>query len=415
MLLQGDAAIETQLFSQIASSGGFYTSGEILRDPKEIHQSLLYNTCMLAVGLREKIQLKGSDPSLLISDKESSSVPLANNQYEQRHAKVIANLMQFIRAITEELEATNEKLLNLSITDKLTGIFNRVELDNVLAKEIDRSKRYNISVSVIIIDIDNFKSINDNHGHIVGDSVLVDIAKILKNSVRNCDTVGRWGGEEFMIILPHTNANSACVFAERIRERMQNHDFEIVGHQTASFGIASCKSSDDILSFIDKADAALYLAKKTGKNKVTISPQDIDQPTNTGFLHLDWKPEYECNHEMIDSQHKNLFIAGNAIINSFLEKHSDQQIQQQIDDLILELKSHFESEEKIFEQTAYPHISRHKTNHQALIAKANQLNNQFKQNKISVGELLGFIIHDTISEHLLKADKGFFEYLPKED
>lgn len=118
---------------------------------------------------------------------------------------------------------------------------------------------------------------------------------------------------------------------------------------------------------------------------------------------------------MIDSQHKNLFIAGNAIINSFLEKHSDQQIQQQIDDLILELKSHFESEEKIFEQTAYPHISRHKTNHQALIAKANQLNNQFKQNKISVGELLGFIIHDTISEHLLKADKGFFEYLPKED
>ncbi len=118
---------------------------------------------------------------------------------------------------------------------------------------------------------------------------------------------------------------------------------------------------------------------------------------------------------MIDAKHKNLFIAGNAIIKALLEKQSEQQIQQQIDNLIHELKFHFESEEKVFEQTAYPYISGHKTNHQVLIAKANQLNDQFKQNKISIGELLGFIIHDTISEHLLKVDNGFFKYLPKED
>ena len=250
MLLQVDSVRETQLFSQIASSGGFYTSGEIFRDPKDNLPSLLYNTSMLVVGLRENTGTNASEISLPLNNIESQQVPPPNNQYEQRHAKVVANLMQFIRVITNELEATNEQLLNLSITDKLTGIFNRVELDNVLTKEIDKSKRYNISVSVIILDIDNFKSINDNHGHIVGDTVLVDVAQILKNSVRSSDTVGRWGGEEFMIILPHTDANSASIFAERIRERIQNHDFAIVGHQTASFGVASCKSSDDILSFL---------------------------------------------------------------------------------------------------------------------------------------------------------------------
>ena len=116
----------------------------------------------------------------------------------------------------------------------MTGLFNRVELDRALAKEIDRSKRYGTPMSVFILDIDNFKLINDQFGHIVGDNVLIEIAKILKTCVRTSDTVGRWGGEEFLIILPHTDADSAFLVAEKMRKTLGNKIFDMTGKQTAS-------------------------------------------------------------------------------------------------------------------------------------------------------------------------------------
>ena len=408
ILLQDDAEIETKIISDISSSGGFYTSLEILNVPESPGLTAQYNTCMLIIGFRENHKEKSN--GYLLEQRISNNVQIGQTP---GHTKVIANLLQFIRIITKELEDINRELLSLSITDKLTGIYNRSELDNVLTKEIERAQRYGISLSVIIVDIDNFKLINDTFGHLNGDKVLIETARILKSCIRINDTLGRWGGEEFLIILPHTNAKSATIVAEKMRKALEAQEWDVVGQQTASFGIASCAANDCIAAIIDKADTALYEAKKNGKNQIVLAEQDRTLDDTHGFLKLNWKPEYECHNELIDTQHQNLFTSGNTIIQALLEHQSESQIQLLVDKLIHDLTVHFEAEEKIFEKTDYPYKDGHRANHQDLLIKAQQLNALFKQNRLSAGELLGFIVHDTISEHLLKSDRGFFKYIHK--
>src|SRR5690606_22913402 len=113
--------------------------------------------------------------------------------------------------------------------------------------------------------------VNDAYGHLVGDQLLVDIAKILATSTRNTDTVGRWGGEEFLIILPHTQISDAIKIAEKLRTRIDEYDFPVARKMTASFGVTGFTPSDDVVKLINRADVALYVAKDSGRNRVEIS------------------------------------------------------------------------------------------------------------------------------------------------
>ena len=154
--------------------------------------------------------------------------------------------------------------------DKLTGLYNRNKFDDIYSKEIKRAKRYNNDLSMIIFDVDNFKTINDTFGHQIGDEVLKDIAKISLENIREQDISSRWGGEEFMILLPQTNKNGAEIVANKIRNSIENHSFTNNSLKvTASFGVTQfCVKNDDEDSFMSKADKLLYKAKETGKNKV---------------------------------------------------------------------------------------------------------------------------------------------------
>lgn len=166
-------------------------------------------------------------------------------------------------------DITYQKMVEeLSITDKLTGLYNRFKIESVFTEEINRYKRYNEVFSVIIADIDNFKSINDTHGHDIGDITLVDLAKILKLKSRATDIVGRWGGEEFLLVLPQTDIDDAVILAENLRREIESFDFYKIKHCTASFGVSSFTDNDSIQSLVKRADTALYDAKKSGKNKV---------------------------------------------------------------------------------------------------------------------------------------------------
>lgn len=170
-----------------------------------------------------------------------------------------------------EAERTNQELSVLSVTDKLTQVYNRGKLDSVLQHEISRAKRYNQDLSVILLDIDHFKRVNDLFGHGVGDSVLVGMATILQDSIRETDTIGRWGGEEFLIILPQTGHKQAFEVAEKIRQAISSKQFTVAGHLTASFGVTRFipeESEEDVLA---RADTALYEAKNTGRDRVVLS------------------------------------------------------------------------------------------------------------------------------------------------
>lgn len=185
--------------------------------------------------------------------------------------QIIKSINVFINKLHknhEELSAAKKELENLYITDRLTGVYNRVKLDEIIDKELKRRERYGTLCSIILIDIDYFKLVNDTHGHLVGDSILKEFAAILKENIRDTDYVGRWGGEEFMIISPQTDQSGALSLAQHLRANVEEFLFTTVGKKTASFGVATCTEQDDIQSLIDNADKALYRAKESGRNQV---------------------------------------------------------------------------------------------------------------------------------------------------
>lgn len=167
-----------------------------------------------------------------------------------------------------ELAFKNQQLENLSITDRLTGLFNRRKFDELFVRECERAQRTGLPLSVLMVDIDHFKSVNDSYGHQVGDQVLVAVASLLAQGVRKLDTVARWGGEEFMILCPATQLAGACALAENIRATIQSFDFPTVGKKTCCFGVAQYRSGEAGDALIERADAALYRAKHDGRNLV---------------------------------------------------------------------------------------------------------------------------------------------------
>ncbi|MBU0925168.1 diguanylate cyclase [bacterium] len=153
--------------------------------------------------------------------------------------------------------------------DKLTGLFNRNKFDEFYIKEVKRSKRYNTNLSVIIFDIDDFKMINDTYGHQIGDVVLKEISQIMSMHIREQDIAVRWGGEEFLILLPHTNIDGAATVANKIKTNIEEHLFtELSLKITASFGVSELGTDDTDESLILRTDKFLYEAKNSGKNKV---------------------------------------------------------------------------------------------------------------------------------------------------
>lgn len=161
-----------------------------------------------------------------------------------------------------------EELRHLSVTDALTNAYNRRYFTQKLEEEIERTKRTDRKFSLIMLDIDRFKSINDRFGHNAGDLVLKSIAKLIKNRIRKIDTLARWGGEEFVILLPDTTVKNAACLAEELRENLSCMYIPGVGHATASFGVAGYCPGDSVDTLVNKADNMMYEAKVAGRNRV---------------------------------------------------------------------------------------------------------------------------------------------------
>lgn len=185
----------------------------------------------------------------------------------------IKALQESLEERERQLEEINEKLERMSMTDGLTGIANRRSLEEKLRDMFEHSLRLHEPISVVMCDIDRFKSVNDTYGHQAGDDVLKQFAKVLHDEAREIDRVGRYGGEEFMLLLPGTVLDAAVTFAERVRHAIESHTFEFEGgtlQRTMSLGVASWPHPKihQCDGLIKAADDALYVAKKTGRNRV---------------------------------------------------------------------------------------------------------------------------------------------------
>lgn len=162
----------------------------------------------------------------------------------------------------------NAKLEILSNTDKLTGVYNRLKLDDILEHEKKQFDRFARPLSIIMLDLDFFKKVNDNYGHKAGDETLKMICKIILEQKRESDIFGRWGGEEFLLVCPETDIEGARALAEKLRKTIETTEFPIISSITASFGVAQFEKYDAIVKVFDRADHALYEAKASGRNKV---------------------------------------------------------------------------------------------------------------------------------------------------
>ncbi len=177
------------------------------------------------------------------------------------------------------LQESEERYKKLSITDNLTGLYNRRFFTESLTLELERSRRYSQHFSLCLIDLDDFKDMNDSYGHLFGDKILSIFSHILKQNLRHSDTAYRYGGEEFAIIFPGSSLEGAALVAERIRTRLAEYPFNFENKSkeirvTASFGISLTTVNDrNIEEIIRRSDKALYVAKNSGKNKIEISKE----------------------------------------------------------------------------------------------------------------------------------------------
>jgi len=212
-------------------------------------------------GVLVPLVAKGRRLGILYVRKENGEV------FTEREMKLVQALSSHISIALE-----NARLYTIAITDELTKVYTLRYFQQVLTDEVGRYQRYGQKVSILMLDLDDFKKVNDTYGHPVGDITLREFARLVKDSVREVDVVCRYGGEEFAVILPETDDKSALIVAERIRERTEKRVFYIEGHEikiTVSIGVASCpKNAVTVRDLVNAADRALYRAKESGKNRV---------------------------------------------------------------------------------------------------------------------------------------------------
>ncbi len=183
----------------------------------------------------------------------------------------------------QQLQEANAQLHEIAIRDYLTDCFNRRHLYTLAEPELARAQRHGTPLSVLMLDLDHFKQVNDNYGHACGDAVLCQAVGVIQGRLRISDALARIGGEEFVVLLPETELEQATLLAERLRQAIADHPFAHAGQHlavTASWGVAAARPEDanvDVL--LDRADRGLYLAKKSGRNRVCVEATDIEPQT----------------------------------------------------------------------------------------------------------------------------------------
>ncbi|MCM1123197.1 MAG: diguanylate cyclase [Eubacterium sp.] len=251
---------EIQPFQDISPSCGFFSHGEFLRTKGSLNQ---HNVTLVIAAMRE-------------GEKKESAKAEVQDQMELSRVPLVSRLATFISVTSLELENTNQqlelvndKLKMAAIIDGLTGLYNRKEIQSQIEESLSGVAQEQFSL--VMLDIDNFKQVNDTYGHQEGDAVIVALADILRNrriGEKQNVSSGRWGGEEFMVLLRGTDANSAAYIADLMRESFANTGFRNIRPQTVSLGVTQARADDTVDSLCSRVDMALYRAKKNGKNRV---------------------------------------------------------------------------------------------------------------------------------------------------
>gem|GEM_PF-2549150 len=226
--------------------------------------------------LREAFEAVGAEkprgvifPMVVEGFLEGFLIARSDRRLDAHELSVISSVVPSLAGALER-QRLLQKLIEKALFDQLTGLYNRAGIEELLSSELVRSQRYGNPLSVMVFDIDHFKTVNDTYGHDVGDRVLKEVALRVKDSVRSVDFVGRWGGEEFLVILAETPLSNAAIAAEGVCKTVERGEYGIDRLVTVSVGVAAFHEDSHVDSLVKRADLALYEAKRTGRNRVVV-------------------------------------------------------------------------------------------------------------------------------------------------
>lgn len=305
-----------------------------------------------------------------------------------------------------KLKMNNKELSDLALVDNLTNLANRHYLEHDLDFLIAISKRNKSKMSMLIIDLDRFKLVNDTFGHLVGDNVLKQTAQILKDSVRATDRVFRWGGEEFIVITPETDNSQATVVAEKICQSFRDAKFDVIGNITVSIGLASYDENEVVEDWIKRADLALYQAKQSGRNKWVAWLDDEALPSH--FNRFTWTIEFESGNPEIDNDHKILAGYVNELHDLIVDHYPIDTIHEVIFRMNKHIQEHFAKEEALLLKYKYSDYMEHRAIHQRILSEYQIIVKKAINGDISLGALMSYLVEKVLIHHILDDDKSFF-------
>ena len=311
--------------------------------------------------------------------------------------------------LSQENKINSKKLYDLATKDTLTQVFNRTYFIESIHLKSNEAKRNHLPFSMILLDLDNFKQINDEYGHQKGDLVLIYTAKALKKNLRDSDIVCRWGGEEFCVLLINTTREEAIKVAEKLRSEIAQLSIEGIRPITESFGVTFWELEDADVSAFKRLDNSLYLAKLTGKNKV-VSNEELLILSGTEPVAVEWGPFFRSGNDQIDKEHHKMIQISNEIIKSCFDENSYERTVKLFDILINDTVGHFDNEENLLEKVGYSNLEEHKEIHKQLINRTLFLQKGLASGKLSPLQVAKYVIQDVVIGHIIKSDFDYYDY-----
>jgi len=311
--------------------------------------------------------------------------------------------------IVRSLNAENQKMEDLAMFDPLTKLFNRNKMENDLAILIEKSNRNGDIASILLMDVDHFKQINDQYGHDAGDEVLVQTADVIRGLLRGDDRVYRWGGDEFLILAHHTDLNGAAMLAQRIIGKFEETTMPIINKLELSIGCAQHFQYEARDDWFKRVDLTLYKAKQAGRNRYETWANTDLLPAS--IAKLVWSDVFESGHPEIDNQHKGLLGLSNELYDKLGSSDSMADMEEILDHVAHDLTAHFIYESDLMEATNFPLTTEHKQIHEQLLKEYAALRDQLREGKLNLGAFFNFVSVRIVAEHIIKEDTKFFVHL----
>lgn len=325
----------------------------------------------------------------------------------------IVGVLAVTRDITEH-KASEQSIRQMAFYDRLTNLPNRRLLEDRLVQEIARAQRARLGMSLLFVDLDTFKEVNDDMGHEAGDWLLKQVAERMQQCLRASDTAARIGGDEFVVLLPDAHAvKDATRVAEKIRTILaqpfawrEGSTIQISGSIGVAMYPEHADNPRDLLRF---GDEAMYSAKKSGRNAVHVfsapAPAAEEGPS---IVRLIWKPAYACGEPEIDREHEELFRLANALLDIAVERaEKPDAFNGAFDALLWHVTGHFAHEEEILRAHHYEQLAEHTRLHRQLVEQATDLRRQSEEPGFPIGRLVAFLVSEVVADHMLKEDKKF--------